>query len=262
MNDPNALEEVVLARQWFYPFALPSGRTAPCAIGPAGALHDTRERMLLHEIGRRFPEGVAGLSCLDLGCNEGFYSFAMARAGFGRVVAVDLQEENIAAATLLRDLFDLPQVSFLCADLESAGVRSLGVFDVVLLLGVVYHLEDPVGALRTARAATGNLCVVESQLAPEQLAPFPWGARRNMRAPVGSFSVLDATPDVVESPRYVHPSKVSLVPSAAAMEWLLPAVGFHDVHQVPAPEDGYEQMVSGDRRMWSCLSSEDDDAAG
>jgi hypothetical protein len=50
------------------------------------------------------------------------------------------------------------------ADVFNLHRERMGTFDVVLCLGLIYHLENPIGALRIARALTAAVCVVESQL--------------------------------------------------------------------------------------------------
>jgi tRNA (mo5U34)-methyltransferase len=49
------------------------------------------------------------------------------------------------------------------ADFEKTGLRELGSFDVVLYLGVLYHMENPLHALRELAAVTGGLAIVETQ---------------------------------------------------------------------------------------------------
>lgn len=48
-------------------------------------------------------------------------------------------------------------------DLQDTDPAALGAFDVVLYLGVLYHMEDPLGALRRLRAVTGELAVIECE---------------------------------------------------------------------------------------------------
>ena len=49
-------------------------------------------------------------------------------------------------------------------DVFDSRPRGLGQFDVVLLLGLIYHVEDPTGAIRLARGCTRGVCAIETQL--------------------------------------------------------------------------------------------------
>jgi hypothetical protein len=51
-------------------------------------------------------------------------------------------------------------------DIEEARAAEIGTHDVTLMLGLLYHLENPVRALRLARAVTRRVLVIESQVVP------------------------------------------------------------------------------------------------
>jgi len=88
---------------------------------------------------------VAGLSVLDIGCNAGFYSFEMKRRGAARVVGIDSEPLYTAQARFAADVLGL-----------DVDIRDMGVFDVarlderfdlVIFMGVLYHLRHPLLAL-------------------------------------------------------------------------------------------------------------------
>ena len=98
---------------------------------------------------------------LDLGCGVGHYSAMLRDLGF-EVVAADGREENIAEARARH-----PGVDFRVANAEDPGLPALGTFDLVLCLGLLYHLENPLRAFRNLRALTGTLLLVESMAVPD-----------------------------------------------------------------------------------------------
>src|SRR5580698_541158 len=86
------------------------------------------------------PIRLEGASLLDIGANDGANSFEAKRRGAGRVRAVDnyvLESRAVARRALGAD------IESELMDLMDMSKARDGVFDVVLLLGVFYHLEDP-----------------------------------------------------------------------------------------------------------------------
>jgi tRNA (mo5U34)-methyltransferase len=112
---------------------------------------------------------LKGKSVLDIGTWDGWFAFRAERAGAERVVALDhfvWQERprgrdgfNLAHSTLGSS------VEAIEADFMTMDLSSLGTFDVVLFLGVLYHLRDPLGALGRLRQITSGTALVESEAA-------------------------------------------------------------------------------------------------
>ena len=96
------------------------------------------------------PDDLAGASVLDIGCNAGFYSFEMKKRGAGRVLGIEsdpryLAQGRLAAATLGFDDVEFRQCSVY--DVGALGER----FDLVIFMGVLYHLRHPLLALDLIR---------------------------------------------------------------------------------------------------------------
>lgn len=91
------------------------------------------------------PEDLSGKSVLDVGCNAGFYSIQMKRRGAERVVGIDTDEQYLAQARFAAKVsnadIEFRQLSvYRVADLHEQ-------FDLVLFMGVLYHLRHPLLAL-------------------------------------------------------------------------------------------------------------------
>jgi tRNA (mo5U34)-methyltransferase len=98
---------------------------------------------------RRFaaaiPADLRGRTVLDIGCNAGFYSQEMKRRGADRVLGIDTDERYLAQARFAAGVADL-DIEF--RRLSVYELPSLGeTFDVVLFMGVLYHLRYPLLAL-------------------------------------------------------------------------------------------------------------------
>ena len=100
-------------------------------------------------------------TAFDLGCGVGYFSAMLRDLGF-LTTAADARSDNISEARMRH-----PGIDFRVADAEDPAVSTLGVFDLVLCAGLLYHLENPLRAFRNLRALTGQLLLVESMAVPD-----------------------------------------------------------------------------------------------
>jgi len=96
------------------------------------------------------PADLAGRSVLDIGCNAGFYSIEMKRRGAGRVLGIDSDPRYLAQARLVAETLGFPDIEY--RQLSVYDVGALGErFDLVVFMGVLYHLRHPLLALDLIR---------------------------------------------------------------------------------------------------------------
>src|SRR3954465_1721402 len=117
-----------------------------CGVPPApnhflGDYPNFKWRTFAHAI----PADLTGKSVLDIGCNAGFYSLEMKRRGAARVVGIDSDETYLAQARFAAEVkgADIEFRQLDVYDVAKLGER----FDVVLFMGVLYHLRHPLLAL-------------------------------------------------------------------------------------------------------------------
>jgi tRNA (mo5U34)-methyltransferase len=124
---------------WFHNMELGGVRTAPDHF-----LFDypaTKWARFSHAI----PQDLRGKTVLDIGCNAGFYSLEMKRRGAARVVAIDSDDRFLAQARFAAEVRG-EEIEF--HKLSVYDVGALGErFDLVLFMGVLYHLRHPLLAL-------------------------------------------------------------------------------------------------------------------
>jgi tRNA (mo5U34)-methyltransferase len=106
---------------------------------------------------KAIPEDLSGLSVLDVGAWDGYYSFVAEKRGAKRVLAIDIYQGSCS-----------PDGFFLAKEILGSKVehRELDVtelekldgekFDVILFMGVYYHLKDPVLAIRKIHDALND----------------------------------------------------------------------------------------------------------
>ena len=135
---------------WYHSMELPDGRVIP-GIQTIGQL---RTRLSQFPI----PQDLRGKRVLDIGAWDGWFSFEMEKRG-ASVVAVDaVRSEKFLIA---RDLLN-SKVEFVLSDVYDMNPAELGRFDVILFLGVLYHLKHPLLALEKVCALATDLVCVES----------------------------------------------------------------------------------------------------
>lgn len=152
--------EAVEYAPWFHNLHLPDGgQTAPGH--PLGDFPSDQ----WWQIAPHLPLDLTGWSVLDVGCNAGFYSFELAKRG-AYVTAVEPDPHFLSQAKWAARQFGLEgRISF-----RNTGVyelaRSAEVYDLVLFMGVFYHLRHPLLALDILAAKTRQLMVFQSLTMP------------------------------------------------------------------------------------------------
>lgn len=114
-----------------------------------------------------FPADLSGKTVLDIGAWDGFFSFELERRRAARVLAVDSFSWNgpgwgsKAGFELAREVLG-SRVEDREMEVLDLSPDEVGVFDVVIFAGVLYHLRDPLLALEHVASVTGELLVVET----------------------------------------------------------------------------------------------------
>jgi tRNA (mo5U34)-methyltransferase len=108
------------------------------------------------------PADLSGKSVLDIGCNAGFYAIEMKRRGATRVLAIDSDERYLSQARLASDVLGYDEIEF--RKLSVYDVAALGErFDLVIFMGVLYHLRHPLLALDLIREhVAGDLLLFQT----------------------------------------------------------------------------------------------------
>ena len=130
---------------------------------------DLRLKAILRVLECFYRGKLANARAADLGCLEGGFALALAQRGMN-VVGIEARERNIEKARLLKQHFDLPNLELVKGDVKNFSRENFGDFDVVLALGILYHLDQPTEWLRQIAGATRNLLIVDSHFAPADQA--------------------------------------------------------------------------------------------
>lgn len=233
-----------------YEFDLGAGlRTA--TMGPELMdIHRTRAALAAPVAGAALARAGAAASAIDLACSEGWFAHRLLDWGAQAVTGMDIRAENIRRAALVQDRLGIngERLRFCTADVYELEAAVVGTFDVVLCFGLIYHLENPVGALRIARSLTSGVCLVESQLT-EQVSPIRhgWGQTGLFLEQEASWAAYFEPAQLQEdNPIASHGGVVSFVPNRAALLAAMAAAGFSRCEPL-VPEAGNPQYVDGHR---------------
>jgi tRNA (mo5U34)-methyltransferase len=178
------------------------------------------------------PTDMTGLSVLDIGCNAGFYSFEMKRRNAARVLGIDTNKHYLKQAQLCAEITGL-DVNF-----EQLAVWDVGAlherFDLVIFMGVLYHLRHPLLALDLIHehVAKDLLLFQSMQRGSREISPVD--EDYDIFAPAPFDQPGYPKMHFVEC-RYSHDETNWWIPNRACVEAMLRSSGF-DIESQPEEE--------------------------
>jgi methyltransferase (TIGR04290 family) len=162
MTSPAIERDIARLGPWFHNLHLPDGQqTAP--QHPLGDFPSYKWA----EVAPWLPEDLTGWTAVDVGCNAGFYSFELARRG-AEVTAVDFDPRYLCQARWAASAFGLET----CIRFQRRQVYALADvaerYDLVLFMGVFYHLRYPLLGLDIVARMARRLLVFQSLTSADQ----------------------------------------------------------------------------------------------
>jgi tRNA (mo5U34)-methyltransferase len=143
--------------EWFHNFHFNGIQTAPNHF--LGDYPAVKWQRFAHAI----PADLSGMSVLDIGCNAGFYAIEMKRRGAARVLGIDSDEQYLAQARFAAEVCG---VDVELRRLSVYDVADIGeTFDIVLFMGVFYHLRHPLFVLDLLhKSVVNDLLIFQTML--------------------------------------------------------------------------------------------------
>ena len=158
--DPAQIDDLVAGHaNWYHQIELAPGVVTP-------GVHNSQLGLeYLDALG--LPRDCSGKRVLDIGCMDGFFAFEMERRG-ALVVGLDYADPEITGFSIAASVLG-SGVEHRTDNVYELSAERYGQFDVVLFLGVLYHLRNPMLAFDRIRSviADGGLLFVETQLSTE-----------------------------------------------------------------------------------------------
>jgi len=125
--------EAINKLDWYQTIQLAEGVSTP---GETGDAEQHKLQMM------NLPDDLSGKSVLDVGCNEGFFSFEFEKRGASSVLAIDKSTAAKEKFELIKSILQ-SKVELMHADLLDLNLSKLGQFDIVIFLSVFHHLRYP-----------------------------------------------------------------------------------------------------------------------
>ena len=121
---------------------------------------------------------LASLRVLDLACLEGMYAVELARHG-AEAIGIEGREANIEKARFAKDVLALEKLSFVQDDVRNLSLEKYGSFDVVLCLGILYHLDMPdvVRFLERIAQVCQGFAVIDTHVSAARERAYAYGGR-------------------------------------------------------------------------------------
>jgi len=137
---------------WYHSIEVAPGVVTPGLYDPTP---------LLDLIG--FPKDLSGKTILDIGANDGFFTFEAEKRGAKRVLAVDLHPAGQRGFALAHELRG-SKAEYVMGSVYDLAPEIHGTFDVVFFFGVLYHLRNPLLALDKIHAVCREYALVETHV--------------------------------------------------------------------------------------------------
>lgn len=110
----------------------------------------------------QLPDDLSGKRVLDIGTYDGYFAFECEKRG-AVVLAIDTIPYGVAGFKVVKEILD-SKVEFRNASVYDLNPNDFGEFDLVLYLGVLYHLRDPLLSLDKIRSVCRGKLILESQI--------------------------------------------------------------------------------------------------
>lgn len=165
MNVDELRAQVASFPQWHYEFDL-GGVKTPIFDPAHRNRHEQRVRYFFDPLVRLCGGSLRGMRVLDLGCNAGFWSLKAIEAGCEYVLGVDGRQMHIDQANLVFRTkgIDPARYQFRSGNVFTDDYSGDGQFDVVLCLGLMYHISKPIELLERIAAVNSDLVVIDTEV--------------------------------------------------------------------------------------------------
>lgn len=179
---------------------------------------DSLMRHAFPELLKIYGGSLQGKRVIDIASNAGGFSVEAARLGADYVLGIDVADRYLDQSNFIKNALGLEQVEFRKLAMEDVSEETTGMFDIAFCFGILYHLENPVYAMKKLAAVTRETIVVDGNVIQ---TPFRRGSMWKMNVP----RVLDAD-DKSTTALWRTEARCQFKPNVNAIVELLKVLGF------------------------------------
>ena len=117
---------------------------------------------------------LEGRRVLDVACNCGGFSVEAAKCNSAYVLGIDVVGHYIEQANFIKCALNLDQLEFKVMDIESLEESTVGLFDVTFCFGILYHLENPIHAMKRLASVTKSIMLIDTDVMRTPLYTKPF----------------------------------------------------------------------------------------
>lgn len=186
---------------------------------------------------------------MDIACNEGYFGFEVLRRGAKSVIGFDARLINIEKAKFIKNHFGYKNIDFFVDDVYNLDLNRYGLFDLTLCLGLIYHLENPILALRKIKELTKKVCVIDTQV----IRFNPKVGVDGIKSASGRSDNILETDSILglfeedKTNQCASITGLSCFPNKSAVLKMLKVAGFSEILQLEPPKDAHEQYANFER---------------
>lgn len=242
MNDTQIFDKINSFERWHYQIEL-AGHMTPIFRTDHINRHEQRKGYFFQSLVDLLGGSLAGYRVLDLGCNAGFWSLCAIESGCDYVLGIDGRQMHIEQAEFVFDVkgIDKDRYDFYCGNIFDLLNEELGKFDIVLCLGLMYHVSKPITLIERISAINTDLLVIDSLLSTK------------------GGSIFDVRHESLDEPRHAVDYELVLVPTRAAILDMVHQFSYHSFVLKPNFTDyiGAADYENGSRRAFICAKQTD-----
>jgi len=201
MKDEELAEKIASFDGWHYQFDL-RGHLTPIRHPKFVNRHEQRKKHFIKPLAEMFGGSLEGKRVLDLASNAGYWSLASVEAGCDYVLGIEGRQMHVDQAELVFEVkgVEKERYEFVQGDIFQTNFKEYGEFDVVLCLGLFYHVSKHVELLEKIAEVNTDILIIDTRVAR---ASGAW-MKIHGQNPKSYMSAVDRTLAMTPTRQAVH----------------------------------------------------------
>jgi 2-polyprenyl-3-methyl-5-hydroxy-6-metoxy-1,4-benzoquinol methylase len=242
MENNEIIEKIESFPVWQYQFNL-KGHLTPIRGQEKINRHFQRKKYFFDPLLEIAGGSLAGKRVLDLGCNAGFWSFLAAENECEYVLGIDGRQMHIDQANFVFEANEIEnnRYGFIKGNVLEIDFKKYGTFDIVLFLGLLYHINKPVCLMEKITEINSDILIIDTRVSKAK----------------GSF--LEILHESIDDPRHAVDYQLVFRPTKKAVFDIVRQFGYNAIMLKPQFNDytGANVYRKGTRKAFLCAKQSD-----